>query len=1108
MIEVFTSVCECINKKAHIFLNCVTRYVVMLGVSSVKLCVILLLHKGAQRSREVPQREINHIVTIVLILHFIILANTFPQQINITRIEQMPNNPSPYLIRDWKKVAQGYDSLVYNFNAAGEYLPLLFFNNNTINYFAQQSFGLHSYVGTYYTTNGEAINVLPSIVGAALVGIDKRNQNGFDWVKMSREYFNKRPEMNVYKNSPNDNTSDDWWYESMPNVFFYQLYSLYPDVEDYDYQFRTIADRFLEVAQLSGGNTTPWKYPNFAYRGWDFANKQSYKIGVEEPEAAGAIAWILYNAYVETNEKKYLIGAEWCMEYLNSLSLNPAYEIQLSYGVYIAARMNAEIGTDYDIPKMLGWCFSKTFLRNWNVLLGKWGIYDINGLIGEDSERQYAFSMNTFQQIGALVPLVRYDERFARAIGKWVLNATNSLRLFYSKYLDDLQQDDEDWSKQYDPNSYIAYESLLKTDSGSPRATGDAKAGGWAQTNLSLYSSSSVGYLASLLDTTNVPMILRLDLNKTDFFQKSSYPSYLLFNPYDVDKNVEVKLPSGTYDIYETISNSFIVMGVTDSADINIPANSAVIIVLTPPKGKIEYKLKQLLIDGVVVDYDSGVQVADYPPRIKSLAAVSNVLVQNDSTEIYCTAVDKDNDQLQYFWGISTGSIYDQGAVVNFTAGDDTGIVSIKVVVEDSKGEKDSAAVNLKVVEFINHSPQINFIKAKPGKINIGGSTVIVCNAYDSDNDNLNFSWRSDFGIINQIKADSIVWEAPFQEGDYFVEYTAADSHGAEVKDSIKIMVRDFSKYKTGNLIAFYPFNGNADDESGNDNNGFITGAVFTNDRFNNPSSALYFDGINDKVQIKNSSSLNFQNAITISFWMKLDQLLSKEVYIISHGSWDKRFKVSLYNGKLRWTIKTDKTDRQILDLDSKSILDANKLYNCVVTYSGSDAEIWLNSELDSFTGWSGKLLTSDIDLTIAQMLPNDTNYNFKGILDDFRIYDYVLLPDAIENLYDLPTSVENSRKKEIFPTESILFSNYPNPFNASTLITYAVTRYSRVKINIYDLLGGKIRSLLDDEKEKGIYNITWNGKNDFGTVVSSGIYFCVMNCEGKFSSLKLLLLK
>ncbi|MEK6552158.1 MAG: LamG-like jellyroll fold domain-containing protein [Bacteroidota bacterium] len=1050
------------------------------------------------------------------------LNDVHAQQISIPRIELMPNLPSPYFMRDWKKVGHDYDYLVYNYNAQGDYLPLIFFNNSAINYPGQQSFGLHSFVGTNSPNNSEAINVLPSIVSATLVGIDKRNQNGYDWVKMSREYFNKRPEMNIYKNSPHDDSFDDWWYESMPNVFFYQLYSLYPNVEDYKFQFRSVADRFLEVARLSSGSTTPWNHSNFFYRGWDFVNKQPHKYGVAEPEAAGAVGWILYNAFIETGEKKYLIGAEWCIEFLNSLSANPAYEIQLPYGVFTAARMNAEIGTDYDIEKMFTWCFSKTYLREWNVLLGQWGVYDVNGLIGEDSERQYAFLMNTFQQIGALVPVVRYDERFARTVGKWVLNAANSLRLFYSKFLDDLRQDSEDWSHQYDPNSYIAYEALLKMSTDWPEATGDAKKGNWAKTNLSLYSSSSVGYLAGLLDTTNIPMILKLDLNKTDFFQKKSYPSYLLFNPYNKDTTVQFSLPEGVYNIYETISNSFIGTGLSSIATVSIPANSALVIVLTPTGGNVEYVLNKLILNGNVVDYNSGNHVSNYSPRIKSLSAVDNTLIQNKSTKIYCSAADKDNNQLLYTWRTDKGVIEGEGAVIDFTAPNDTGSITIKVIVEDSASLKDSSELIIKVVEFINHSPQINSIKALPRKIGIGKSTKLNCNASDLDGDSLIYSWYSIYGRLEQQNADSVVWIAPIEEGNYYIKCSVDDNQGSLVSDSIKVMVRDFSKYSIGTIRAFYSFSGNANDETGSGNNGIISGAVFTKDRFNNSASALYFNGASDKVLVKNSSSLNFQDAITISFWMKLDGLPNKEVYVISHGSYDQRFKVSISNKKLRWTIKTDRAGNGILDLDSESLIEANKLYYCTVTYNGSDAEVWLNSELDSFTSWSGKLLTTNFDLTIAQMLPNDANYNFKGTLDDIRIYDYMLLPNAINALNDLPTNVGDNYKNEPIPKETKLYANYPNPFNPETEIRYQISKFSKVQLKIYDVLGREVTTLVDEYKQPGIYHSTFSilnlpARSDEsetrragrqGSTLSSGVYLYRLITNDFFQTKKMLLLK
>ena len=67
------------------------------------------------------------IVSVIFLLCFS-FSGTNAQQININRIEQMSNNPSPYEMRNWKMVAAGYDSLVFDLNRTGQYLPLSWIN--------------------------------------------------------------------------------------------------------------------------------------------------------------------------------------------------------------------------------------------------------------------------------------------------------------------------------------------------------------------------------------------------------------------------------------------------------------------------------------------------------------------------------------------------------------------------------------------------------------------------------------------------------------------------------------------------------------------------------------------------------------------------------------------------------------------------------------------------------------------------------------------------------------------------------------------------------------------------------------------------------------------
>ncbi|MFA4922813.1 MAG: LamG-like jellyroll fold domain-containing protein [Ignavibacteriaceae bacterium] len=1017
----------------------------------------------------------------------------------------MPNIPTPYEMRNWKKVTAGYDSLVFDINRTGQYLPLIWINNNTINYPEHNSFGLHTVVGTTSPSSAEAINLIPAANGAFLIGINKSNQNGYNWVLMCEEYFNKANNANVYLNHPTGSNWDDWWYDLMPNIFFYQLYDQYPVTGDFSNQISKVADRWLDAVKTMGGSTTPWKIPSMNYRAFDLMTMKPFSTGVVEPEAAGAIAWLLYNAYLETKNEKYRIGAEWCLEFLNSLNSNPSYELQLSYGTYAAARMNVELGTTYNLSKMLNWCFDIGYLRGdghstgWGAILGKWGGLDVNGLIGEvNGSNDYAFLMNTFEQVGALVPLVRYDDRYARAIGKWVLNTANSARLFYTNYLPNQNQDSEEWAQQYDPNSYIGHEALRQTQYGnSPYATGDAISGGWGMTNLALYGSSHVGILGGIIDTTNISMILKLDLLKTDYFHKNAFPSFLYYNPYSSEKSVVINVGNEARDIYDAVSNTVIKSAVTGEASIIIPADAAVIAVIIPAGSTITFDNEKALVNNVVIDFHSAQSVANHSPRIKSLSAMKQVVTLGDSTKIYCSAVDVDNDQISYEWSVSGGSIMGTGSIVTWLSSLTPGKYSIKSTVSDNNGGVVSDSILIDAVEFINTIPSINKLIAHPRKIHLGSNTLINCFASDADGDTLNYIWSVAFGTLSG-SGSSVIWKAPVDAGNYYIFCSVTDGRGGTALDSIGVSVRDSTIKQTGDLVAFYPFTGNANDASVFNNNGTVSGAALAADRFGNAASAYSFDGVNNNIKITSSSSLNFQNGVTINFWIKVGEFFDREAYPISHGNWENRWKVSITNKHIRWTVKTN---TGIKDLDSETELVKNNLYNVTVLYDGNDYEIYINGELDAFTSFSGLILTTPIDLMIGQVLPDNTQYNFKGVLDDIRIYNYALSYRDIQSLYDFVTDVKD--KQEVKPPKNFgLAQNYPNPFNNQTNIEFQLSTESIVKLEIFNVMGQKIKTLINEVKLPGYYSTYWDGKNNFGASVNSGIYFIKFSSD-KFSDIK-----
>jgi hypothetical protein len=210
--------------------------------------------------------------------------------------------------------------------------------------------------------------------------------------------------------------------------------------------------------------------------------------------------------------------------------------------------------------------------------------------------------MNTFQSAGTTVPVARYDSSYARDIGKWMLNLANAARLLYPSFLDSGHQYYDAWEwailNGYDPNSCIAYEGLRRyQDSVTPYATGDNAL------RLGLYGSSSVGYLGGIVRTTNVVKILQWDCLKTDFYHDTAYPTYLYFNPYDTSKTVSIDAGNDCVDLYDTVSQTFLRINISGVTDFNIPADSAVVVVLAPAGGQVTIDGTKKLINGVVVDY-------------------------------------------------------------------------------------------------------------------------------------------------------------------------------------------------------------------------------------------------------------------------------------------------------------------------------------------------------------------------------------------------------------------------------------------------------------------------------------------------------------------------
>jgi len=93
-------------------------------------------------------------------------------------------------------------------------------------------------------------------------------------------------------------------------------------------------------------------------------------------------------------------------------------------------------------------------------------------------------------------------------------------------------------------------------------------------------------------------------------------------------------------------------------------------------------------------------------------------------------------------------------------------------------------------------------------------------------------------------------------------------------------------------------------------------------------------------------------------------------------------------------------------------------------------------------------------------------------------------------------------------PDVFALHNNYPNPFNPVTNILYDIPEVSDVTLEIYNLMGQRVRTLVQGSHEPGRYQITWNATNDYGNPLSSGMYLYRIHAGDFVSVKKLILMK
>ena len=324
------------------------------------------------------------------------------------------------------------------------------------------------------------------------------------------------------------------------------------------------------------------------------------------------------------------------------------------------------------------------------------------------------------------------------------------------------------------------------------------------------------------------------------------------------------------------------------------------------------------------------------------------------------------------------------------------------------------------------------------------------------------------------------------------------------------------SSVPTDGLVGYWPFNGNANDETGNGNNGTVNGALLTTDRFDEPNSAYDFDGVDDWIKTNNpfyQSNVNH----SISIWLKTNDsslqnqtIFNTEPHTIEYFSYNYYLSSPNYlnyflgNGGFRgWDIASNQEFNPFGSVDDFELWN-----NLTITLTNLTWMFYLNGELShTFTADAPtSSITSNVYFGNADI--SIINDPFFGQLDDIGIWNRALTQEEITNLYNSNSSNECSTlviNTGALSTNPVTYNStvniYPNPANDQITIDCGnLDNVEGWNIKITNMLGQEVFSQPMNTQQYVIPLNTWTGQ---------GMYFVkIINAQNEVVNIKKIVLQ
>lgn len=219
--------------------------------------------------------------------------------------------------------------------------------------------------------------------------------------------------------------------------------------------------------------------------------------------------------------------------------------------------------------------------------------------------------------------------------------------------------------------------------------------------------------------------------------------------------------------------------------------------------------------------------------------------------------------------------------------------------------------------------------------------------------------------------------------------------------------------FLTNNLVAYYPFNGNANDASGNGYNGTNINAVATTNQFGYTNSAYDFNG-SAEVDLPLTTVTNFSSG-TISAWVDLRDNTQATIFSRQHDGVDSYAVFSIGSSETSHGYESQGTpgtvyfrsDNEIPTCASSNMVPTEAWCQVAVVFSPTNCIIFINGTPSGvyYGNFSLPLDPATVDVAGSQDIDNVYSYNLNGIMDDLRIYDTALSSNEIAQLYAIEST-------------------------------------------------------------------------------------------------------